>query len=70
MGSMGEGLFAMDAEGLLTYLNPTAERLLGWKSEELLGRRIHDHIHNRRPDGSPFPPASAPSCACRKARRR
>ncbi len=56
MGGMGEGLFAMDAEGLLTYLNPTAERLLGWTAKELMGRRIHDHIHSRRPDGSPLPP--------------
>ena len=56
MAGMGEGLFAMDPAGLLTYMNPAAEQLLGWSAKELLGRPIHDFIH-RRPDGSPFPAA-------------
>ena len=56
MASMGEGLFALDVEGRLTYMNPAAEQLLGWKAEELLGLQIHDHIHYVHPDGAPFPP--------------
>jgi PAS domain S-box-containing protein len=55
MASMGEGLFALDVEGRLTFMNPAAELLLGWKAEELLGLQIHDHIHYVHPDGSPFP---------------
>ncbi len=60
MASMGEGLFALDLEGRLTYMNPAAELLLGWKAEELLGLQIHDHIHYLHPDGAPFP---AEECA-------
>ena len=52
MGGMGEGLFALDPAGRLTYMNAAAERLLGWTAEELLGRAIHDYIHHRRPDGA------------------
>jgi PAS domain S-box-containing protein len=55
MANMGEGVFTLDAQGRVTYLNPEAERLLGWKTEELLGRRMHDMTHYQRPDGSPFP---------------
>ena len=55
MASMGEGLFALDPEGRLTYMNPAAEQLLGWKAAELMGERVHDHIHFMHPDGAPLP---------------
>ena len=40
---------------MLTYMNPAAERLLGWTAEELLGRSMHDNIHYKHPDDSAFP---------------
>jgi putative phosphoribosyl transferase len=55
MANMGEGLYAVDAQGLVTYMNPAAERLFGWSSGELLGRKMHDTTHYKRPGGSPFP---------------
>jgi PAS domain S-box-containing protein len=55
MDHMGEGLYTVDAEGLTTYVNPAAERLLGWTSAELLGRKMHDVVHYQHPDGTPFP---------------
>jgi PAS domain S-box-containing protein len=60
MANMGEGLFTTDAQGLVTYMNPVAESLFGWKSAELLGRRMHDVTHYQRPDGSPFPIEECP----------
>lgn len=36
--AMGEGLLAIDGEGNLTIVNPTAEKLLGVKAEEVLGK--------------------------------
>ena len=35
--SVGEGLFTLDTEGRVTYMNPAAEQLLGWSCEELDG---------------------------------
>src|SRR5262249_53298724 len=55
MANMGEGLYAIDTQGLVTYMNPAAERLFGWTSAELLGQRMHDLTHYRHPDGTPFP---------------
>ena len=43
--ALGEGVVAMDAEGRCTFVNPEAERLLGYSSQELLGRDVHDTIH-------------------------
>src|SRR5262249_30886686 len=35
MADMGEGLYAVDTQGFVTYMNPAAERLFGWTSAEL-----------------------------------
>jgi PAS domain S-box-containing protein len=53
--NMGEGLFTTDTQGRVTYINPAAESLLGWKSAELFGRRMHDVTHYQYPDGRPLP---------------
>ena len=53
--NMGEGLYSADAHGLLTFMNPAAEAMLGWTFDELKGRRMHDMTHHHYPDGRPFP---------------
>ena len=53
--NVGEGLFTLDTDGCLTYMNAAAEKLLGWSHEELQGRVMHDVTHTRRPDGSELP---------------
>ena len=55
VANMGEGLYTIDTQGLVTYVNPTAERLFGWTAAELLGRKMHDVTHYLHPDGTPFP---------------
>lgn len=55
MANMGEGLYAVDSQGRVTYMNRAAEAYFGWKSAELLGRKMHDMTHYRYPDGRPFP---------------
>jgi PAS domain S-box-containing protein len=50
--SMGEGLFTLDPEGHLIYMNETAERLLGWPAEELQGQLMHEATHSLRADGT------------------
>jgi PAS domain S-box-containing protein len=54
MANMGEGLYAVDAQGLVSYMNPAAEAMFGWTFEELKGRRMHDLTHYKHPDGTPF----------------
>jgi diguanylate cyclase (GGDEF)-like protein/PAS domain S-box-containing protein len=52
---IGEGLFTLDGEGHVTYINPVAESMLGWPRGELIGQQMHDVIHRHRPDGSLLP---------------
>jgi len=40
-----EGLCLTDANGLLTYMNPAARRILGWTPAELLGQNFHKFVH-------------------------
>src|SRR6266540_1413434 len=69
MANMGEGLYTLDTRGLATYINPAAERLFGWSSAELLGRKMHDVIHYDIPTAVLSPPTSAPGYkSCRRGR--
>jgi PAS domain S-box-containing protein len=53
--TLGEGVFVLDDAGHLTFMNPEAERLLGWTERELLGRGLHDLIHLHDAHGAPLP---------------
>jgi PAS domain S-box-containing protein len=55
-----EGLCLMDAEGRLTFMNPAAEAMLGWKEAELKGLVLHNAVHYLKPDGTPFPVSECP----------
>ena len=49
--NMQNGVYALDAQGLLNFINPAAEQMLGYSAEELLGKNIHQMIHAHQPDG-------------------
>lgn len=53
--NLGEGLYTIDGQGLVTYMNPAAEELFGWTFAELRGRKMHDATHHHYRDGRPFP---------------
>jgi len=58
--AIGEGILVQDRHGRLMFMNPEAERLLGWSEAELMQRDVHDCIHCRRSDGTPYPRGSCP----------
>lgn len=60
MTNMGEGLYTVSSAGLVTSMNPAAERLFGWSVAEIRGRKMHDVTHHHHPDGSPFPANDCP----------
>lgn len=54
LSAAGEGIYGVDADGHTTFLNPAAERMLGYKAEELIGRNVHAAIHHTHSDGSDY----------------
>jgi PAS domain S-box-containing protein len=60
LDNLGEGVYTLDAHGRLAYLNAEGERLIGWRLEELAGKKLHDVIHHHRPDGGVLPAAECP----------
>ena len=54
MDTMVEGLYALDDQGRLTFMNSAASKLLGWSEEELRGKPMHAAIHFQHADGSPY----------------
>jgi two-component system sensor histidine kinase UhpB len=53
--AVGEGLLVQNMAGRLLFMNPEAERLLGWSEHELVALDVHESIHYLRSDGSPLP---------------
>ncbi|MBI5869413.1 MAG: PAS domain S-box protein [Actinobacteria bacterium] len=60
LNSAGEGIFGLDMEGKVTFVNPSASDLLGYKAEEILGRRSHETFHHHKVDGTEYPPEECP----------
>ena len=64
--SSTEGIFGVDTEGNIGFVNPAACRLLGFAAEELINQPSHSLIHHHRPDGSPYPKEECPMFAAYK----
>ena len=56
----GEGIYGVNAEGKTTFVNPAAERMLGWGAEELVGKEIHPIVHHTHHDGRHYPDHDCP----------
>jgi PAS domain S-box-containing protein len=54
LSNMAEGLYTLDEHGLLTSINPAAEAIFGWSSAELMGKNMHELIHGKHLDGTPY----------------
>jgi polar amino acid transport system substrate-binding protein len=60
LDSAGEGIFGVDLDGKVAFINPAANRMLGYGPEELIGEEVHAQIHHSRADGSVYPKDECP----------
>jgi PAS domain S-box-containing protein len=60
MNNVAAGVYTLDLQGLVTYINPAAEVMFGWTMAELLGKKMHGVTHYKHPDGTPFPAGDCP----------
>ena len=52
---LGEGIYVLDRHGQITFMNPEAERLLGWTMNDLNEKGSHNVVHYQKADGTPLP---------------
>ena len=58
------GVCGLDSEGNATFCNEALAKMTGYRTEEIVGKNVHELLHHSRPDGSRYPAAE---CALRKA---
>jgi len=58
--STDQGFYGMDKAGNCTFINPAGARLLGYEPAELVGRQMHEAVHYKHADGTPYPLSECP----------
>jgi len=60
LASVGDGIYGIDLEGKVTFVNAAAMQMLGYKQDEMLGCVMHELIHHTRADGTPYDSIDSP----------
>lgn len=61
LDAVGEGIYGVNAEGRMMFINPAAAKMLGWDAIEVIGKFSHELLHHTKPDGSHYPVEECPS---------
>jgi len=59
--SAGEGIYGLDLQGNITFVNPAAARMLGFDAIDLIGKRMHDFAQHSYHDRTEFPYRFSPT---------
>jgi len=62
LDAAGEGICCLDANGVITFINPRGAKLIGWKPEELIGKSLHEIVHHAWDDQTPVPRQDCSLC--------
>ncbi len=60
LNAAGDGIFGLDWEGRVIFVNTSASIMLGWEPQELIGKNHHEIVHHTRADGTPYPHEECP----------
>jgi PAS domain S-box-containing protein len=70
LAKVGQPVWVTDAAGYFHYANPAALAALGYDDpSDLVGKRAHEAVHYKYPDGTPFPEDDCPLVQARRAGR-
>ncbi len=58
--SAGDGIFGIDLEGKITFINNAGAEMLNYTPDQLAGKDVHDVIHHSHADGTPYSRATSP----------
>ncbi|MBW4085390.1 PAS domain S-box protein [Paenibacillus sp. S150] len=60
LNAVSEGIFGLDTEGRVTFINPAGAQLLGFEQDEIMGRSYVDHIRQTASDAIHYRPEDSP----------
>ncbi|WP_420380741.1 sigma 54-interacting transcriptional regulator [Marivita sp.] len=60
LNAAGEGIYGVNADGKTTFVNRAAQEMLGWTTQDLLGKDIHSMIHHHHLNGEIYPSHQCP----------
>lgn len=60
LNSAGDGIYGIDAQGLITFVNSTAAKMLGYEVDDLVGQWMHTYLKHSKSDGIPYLLADSP----------
>ena len=63
LDSAGEGIYGLDRDGKVAFINPAAASLLRWQAKEAIGKAMHQVLRHTRSDGSDFSDHTSPILA-------
>ena len=61
LDSTGQGIYGIDRQGNCIFVNRAICQIIGYRTEEALGRNMHELVHHHKPDGSPYPVEECPA---------
>ncbi|MEM6252275.1 MAG: PAS domain-containing sensor histidine kinase [Cyanobacteria bacterium P01_D01_bin.156] len=60
LNAVGEGVYGLDLQGNVTFVNPAAAAMIDWEMEDLIGQSMHRVLHHSHEDGSHYPRECCP----------
>jgi PAS domain S-box-containing protein len=61
LNASADGMFGLDLDGRITFMNPAGCAILGYRAEEIVGQLAHPLFHHSRLDGSAYSSSECPS---------
>ena len=54
LNSAGDGIYGVDREGVVTFVNPAAAEMIGWDVHQFVGQPEHLAVHHSHSDGTAY----------------
>ena len=55
LDASGEGIYGIDVNGLVTFINRRGSEMLGYEADELIGQPMHRVAHHSKASGAQYP---------------
>jgi len=63
LDTLGDGVYATDMQGCVSFINRAGENILGWTAADLVGQSAHATLHHSYPGGEAYAPEKCPLVA-------